>query len=232
MLREFSFKELILDAKKALEAEAYFSAMSLTFAIISACANVEYPDDWFKLNAEHDDYLIKNFPSHYKNGKYIYSNHDKERFQMWVDDWENSHNCEESIKEQMEEYKNAKDNERRSDNGIFPEINGELLYQLRCVFFHEASSEIEFNNPAKIADEGNKKIDPKKFTLTIVKNNSFDLYANNSSSLDSSGAATLDINVNAFICHYLRLAEKYFNKKQEEAKFHTITINDNNFKGD
>ena len=49
--------DLIKDAKIALEAGAYFSSLMLTFALVSECAKIEYPDDWFEKNAEKDEYL-------------------------------------------------------------------------------------------------------------------------------------------------------------------------------
>ena len=58
---EYTILDLIDDAKTALQSGAYLSAMSLTFAIISECANIEYPDEWFNANAESDKYLHEKF---------------------------------------------------------------------------------------------------------------------------------------------------------------------------
>lgn len=222
----FTIKDLILDARKALKSEAYFSALSLTFAIISECANVEYPDEWFNKNACTDKYLQENFPTHYKDGKYNCSNHDKERFQMWIDDWENDHNCNESLESQMKEYAKSKKEFRKTENGLLPIENGELLYQLRCVLFHEASNNIEFNNPQKISDCGNSKISSSNFVLTLDSYNQIKFYPQYTCSTDLSNGTSMNINVNGLIYYYLDLAEKYINDNKDKI-FSKITINDN-----
>lgn len=240
MILKYTIKELINDARTALKAEAYFSALSLTFSIISECAKIEYSDKWFSENADTDEYLRANFPSHYKNGKYNCPSHDKERFQMWIDDWENGHNCDIKIKEQMEEFAKKNEENRYTDNGLLPFVNGELLYQLRCVLFHEGSANIEFENIKKISDEGNLAISQNNFVLAIEKNNEFNLYTKSICSKDATGKASLEININSLVIHYLNLAERYFqdienknkdgnksdNKESKTKKFNEIIVND------
>ena len=113
---EYTILDLIDDAKTALQSGAYLSAMTLTFAIISECANIEYPDEWFNANAESDKYLQEKFPNYYNNGRYYNKNHDRERFQMWIDDWENDHNCDESLKSEMNNY--AKKTKKTEKHGM------------------------------------------------------------------------------------------------------------------
>lgn len=223
---EYTILDLIEDAKTALQAEAYLSAMALTFAIISECANIEYPDEWFDANAENDKYLKENFPNHYKNGKYFNKNHDKERFQMWIDDWENDHNCDESLKSEMNEYMRKNEENRETRFGLMPEENGELLYQLRCSILHEASIDIEFCNQKKISDEGNAAIVPNLFTLVFDANNELNVHARGAYSTSSDGKSSMSINVNGFVYHYLYLAELYHQRCQDK-KFSVIKITDN-----
>lgn len=219
----FTIKDLISDAKTALEAGSYFSALSLTFAIIAECANIAYPDEWFDKNADTDEYLQKKFPSHYnKNGKYNCQNHDRERFQMWVDDWENDHNCDESLKSQMKEYTERINEERKTENGSLPITDGELLYQLRCSLFHNASSDIEFSNSNKISDECNSKILQENFALILDDCN----LSNGVYSVDSSGEMSMRPSVNYIISHYLNLVELFVENNRDKS-FPTIKVNDN-----
>lgn len=218
--------DLIMDAKIALASNAHFSALSLTFAIISECANIEYPDEWFDIHANTDEYLQTHFPTHFKNGKYNCSNHDRERFQMWIDDWENDHNCNnETLKQQMQEYKEWNNFQRISSNGLMPRENGELLYQLRCTLFHEASDDIEFHNHKKILDEGNRRISSYEFTLTLDAKNPMNIHSRGSYTTSLTGFSSMNINVNGLIYHYLALAELYI-KRNKDKKFNTIRVYD------
>lgn len=221
----FTINNLISDAKLALQSGAYFSALSLTFAIISECANIEYPDRWFNDNAEGDEYLQHHFPSHYKNGKYCCKNHDRERFQMWIDDCENDHNCDEAIKPQMKNLNDKIEKSRETPNGIMPILNGELVYQLRCTILHEGSDNIEFQNPQKISDIGNSKVSLQMFALILDKDNPAHIYMDRYGTL-SSGQASIDINVKGFIYKYLYIAEMYYERNKDQ-NFNTITIIDN-----
>lgn len=233
MIQTFSIDDLISDAKLALNSGAYFSALALTLAIISACAKAKYPDEWFEKYADKDKYLQEHFPTYFKNGKYSQKQHDKERFQMWIDDWENGHNCDGMAEQQMEDYARCAEEDRKcmDDKGNLtdkkmPIENGELIYQLRCAILHSASSEIEFQDPKKISDEGNSKVLPQNFTLTLDKNNQFDFYPRGGSSVSSYNGSSIDINVNGFVCHYLKLAELY--AKNNKDKFSSaIRIQDN-----
>ena len=219
----FTIKDLISDARTALEAGSYFSALSLTFAIIAECANIAYPDEWFDKNADTDEYLQKKFPSHYnKNGKYNCQNHDRERFQMWIDDWENDHSCDKSLKSQMKEYAEKNEEERKTENGSLPIIDGELLYQLRCSLFHNASSDIEFSNSKKISDECNSKILQENFVLILDNCN----LSNGVYSVDSSGEMSMSPSVNYIISHYLNLVELFIENNRDKS-FPTIKVHDN-----
>ena len=223
---EYTILDLIDDAKTALQSGAYLSAMTLTFAIISQCANIEYPDEWFNANAESDKYLQEKFPNYYNNGRYYNKNHDRERFQMWIDDWENDHNCDESLKSEMNNYAKKNEENRETRYGLMPEENGELLYQLRCSILHEASIDIDFRNQKKISDNGNAAIVPDLFTLVFDVNNELNIYARGAYGISSEGKSSMSINVNGFVYHYLYLAELYYQTHQNK-KFSVIKITDN-----
>ena len=222
----YTVKNLIDDVKIALKAGAHFSALALSFTLVSECSKVEYPDEWFDKYAESDEYMCKQFPSYYKDGKYIKKkNHDKERFIMWIDDWDNAHNCDESIKVQMKAHELNLLKNRQTEFGLSPYINGELLYQLRCHIFHEASNAIDFQSQL-ISDEGNKKISSDSFTLSIDNNNAFDIHITQISTTSSEDKSTLEINVNGLVYHILDLVELYYERKNGIG-FNTIHIRDN-----
>lgn len=127
---------LLEDIERALQANAQFSALAMTLALVAECAEVQYPE-------------IKS---------------DGEKFATWYDDWFNSHNCDESIKEKMDEYAQKREERRHTEYGKLPQLNGELLYKLRCKLFHEASTDVEFY---KLKDDGNKDITNFSFAIGI-----------------------------------------------------------------
>ena len=171
----YDITDLIKEVKSSLKYNNHFSALILTFMLISECANIEYPDKWFEKNAKDDEYLKKHFPKHYtNNGKYICKNHDKERFQMWIDDWENFHNYKGEIGEKEKEYLEFQKTHRKTENGILPVMNGELLYQLRSSLIHTGYKDIDFTS--KIRDEGNKNLSNNEFILIIEKNSPYIMY--------------------------------------------------------
>lgn len=223
MYSYYTVKNLIEDARIALKSEAYFSALALTFALVAECSNIEYPDSWFKENADKDEYLQRKFPDYYEDGKYKGPRtHDKERFIMWIDDQENAHNCEDAIKEQMEEYEKSILKCRQLNGILTPHIDGEFLYQLRCNLLHEASSDIDFRK--KITDSGNKRIRPDMFTLVLDKYTSFGTYIVASSST-SSNFASFSISVTAIIDNLLRAVENYYDYKGNK-EFKEIRVSD------
>ena len=220
--------DLIKDAKIALEAGAYFSSLMLTFALVSECAKIEYPDDWFEKNAEADEYLKEHFHRNYKNGKYNNKNHDKERFVMWIDDWSNSHNCKDAkLAEDMKEYEKQMENMRKLSDKKMPCINGELLYQLRCNLFHEGSINIEFSDEKKITDNGNSRIQNKNIALKIDNSNKFDIHLHvffirKDNDREESG---MYININELIYSLLSMVKKYYND-HDNTLFNTIKVFD------
>ena len=151
---------LIDDAKLALENGAFFSALTLSFALVSECANIAYPDEWFSKYADNNEYMKKQFSYHFRNGKYANNgNHDKERFIMWIDRWK--------IPTEFGEGETILKKYRESRAFPSPELNGELIYQLRCNLIHEGSSDIAFSDDKKISHKGNSKIASDKFALAI-----------------------------------------------------------------
>lgn len=224
----YNINDLINDAKLALKSGAHFSALSLSFALVSECANVEYPDEWFDENADNDDYLKKHFSNKYNNGKYNKGNknHDKERFVMWIDDQNNSHNCSPQMKEAMKKYEQQRSEFRKCDNDLLlPELNGELLYQLRCELSHKASSYIEFNNEKKISDEGNKRITNDGFILVLDDDKPFSKLPYITSEANAV-SSKMKIGINKLILKLLRLVESYYNQNKEK-KFNVICVLDN-----
>lgn len=222
----FTIENLISDARLALQSKAYFSSLLLTFSIISACANAEYPDEWFTKNANSDKYLQTHFKKYFKTGTYQCPSHDKERFQMWVDDWENNHNCDNSLKSEMKDYILFCEENRQTPCGPLPRINGELLYQLRCALFHNGTSNIAFDNQNKISDQGNSAISPDMFILTLDSDNLEYSDLTVASSVNSLGKSSISINIGGLINHYLYLAELYC-KKNPNKVFQTIRVQDN-----
>lgn len=223
---KITIPQLIEDIRRAEKAGAYFSALSLSFALVSECANVKYPDEWFTENAQNDEYLIEHFPQYYKSGKYSNKNHDRERFTMWFDDWSNAHGSSEANKSQMEEFARQEEEFRKSPNGIMPRVNGELLYQIRCCLLHEGSDDIEFHNNKKILDEGNKNITAFDFVVTEYK----ELYpaGGESCCVGSSGNASISVDVQGLINTILHFVQLYYDRdmKNEHNAFNTISITD------
>lgn len=225
VLKDINILDLIDDAKAALKAESYFSALALTFALVSACANKEYPDNWFKENADNDWYLKEHFSNYYSSGFYKGPpSHDKERFIMWIDDWENHHVCDDTLKDDMIKYEQQMQTHRQSNYGLTPEINGELLYQLRCSLFHNASDEIDFNNHKKITDHGNQKLVRGTFGLSLDPYNPLHIHIDYCSGI-SSTSSSLNININALIYKLLHYVQLYYSRNI--SKFETITVYDN-----
>ena len=226
MLTTFTIENLIEDVKIAFKSGALFSALALTFALVSECANIEYTDEWFDENADTDEYMRKQFPYLYKNGKYTHpSGHDKERFIMWYDDWYNAHNCDKSEIEQRKELEKVVSWHTRPESIPSPFLNGELLYQLRCTILHEASSNIEFQSRNKITDEGNKRIVSDKFTLTLDKYNPIGNYGLTSGVAGEDGPSSMNICIGGLIDHLLFYVEMYYRKKGSK-HFKSIRIKD------
>ncbi len=222
----FSVKDLIKDAKKALESGAYFSALTLTFALVSECANVKYPDEWFEKNANADSYMRNQFPEYYKSGKYdSHKNHDRERFIMWYDDWYNAHNCCEAERKQREELERVLKEHAQLGSVPAPHLNGELLYQLRCTIFHEASSGIKFNAPKKISDEGNGRLTSDGFILSLEKYNENENYGLMGGSAGENSPSVMNISLNGLICHLLYYVGIFYNRTDDN-RFNTILIHD------
>lgn len=218
-IKFYDITDLIQEVKSSLKYNNHFSALILTFMLISECVNIEYPNKWFEKNAEDDEYLKKHFPKHYtNNGKYICKNHDKERFQMWVDDWENFHNYKKEIGEEEKKYLEHQKSHRKTEHGILPIVNGELLYQLRSSLVHTGSKDIDFN--FKITDNGNKHLSNNKFILIIEEDSPYTIYVR-SASIDSYNDCSLYINITELIKHYIYLIEKYIEKNKDK-KFNII----------
>ena len=223
--RFLQIPELIEDAKRALRANALFSALSLSLSLAAECSKFKYPDEWFEEKADNDPYLMKQFPNYFdENGIYLHKkskNHDKERFMMWFDDWNNSHNCSNDIKQEMIDFEEKNEEHRRNKDGsISPDINGEILYQIRCKLFHEGTNAIDFQN--KIMDIGNHNIGDFNYVLTDASKPFLGIYGHSSSSSIQPGSSSMNIYLPELVnglCYYVELyysknAPKSFNKIQ------------------
>lgn len=102
-----------------------------------------------------------------------------------------------------------KDVDRKTSFGkMLPYMSGEILYQLRCSFVHELSSEI---NPEQIKDEDNKKA---KFNLILDEYNEFQ--ASSINSVDNKNNKQIDIYIIA-LCHQICIrAQQYYDENQEK----------------
>ena len=72
-----SIPALVEDAKRALKANAQFSALCITFALVDECASVEW----------------------YKNHSQKAQNNNEKSFVQWYDMWFSSVGCDEFIKQ-------------------------------------------------------------------------------------------------------------------------------------
>ena len=169
---------LIADIKTVLKNESYFPALALTFALISRCANAEYPNN----------------------------NNDRHKFKTWFDKY---------ITDTLT---------YGDENCQYGEINGELIYQLRCSLFHEASINIDFKNDNKITHEVNKNLTNQTFTLVLNNYTPAGMWSIGI----VSNYPSIEINVCDFINYCLRFIEVYYNNNKE--KFKNFTVYDNRHK--
>ena len=190
------------DAERALSIHSYFSALSLSFALVSECANKCYPDDWFVKYADSCIYLKEHFPNYFKKGKYKNKNHDKERFIMWID----------GLQKTDREYE---DEEKKG----FPVINGELLYQFRCCLLHEGSANIDFKG--KISDSNNQNI--RRFI--IYDNSTLKNVYGTGIFINSNGNRIIEVNISGLVNFLLHLVEVYY-KKNKGKNFNEIIFED------
>lgn len=56
----YDITDLIKEVKSSLKYNNHFSALILTSMLISECANIEYPDEWFEKNAKKMMNILKN----------------------------------------------------------------------------------------------------------------------------------------------------------------------------
>lgn len=147
--------ELIGDVRRALEADAFFSALALTFALIDKCAGIDFPNE--KIN--------------------------KTRYQSFIKKY----------------FDEVDYNDRLLENGcVYPELSPEVIYQLRCYFLHEVSTNIDSN---RIYDISNR-ITNFKFT---VSHDSVPMCL----SVRSNGLQSVDISVVDFVEFVLLIIEKF-----------------------
>ncbi len=221
-----SIDNLVKDAKMALKSGALFSALALTFSLVAECAYIKYPDKWFEENADTDVYMKKLFPYNFSGkGKYVGKNHDKERFIMWYEDWYNAHNCKESERKAKEELEQILQEHIELGSVPTPHMNGELLYQLRCTLFHEASSQIDFSIKKKISDKGNSRIASNGFILTLEKNKPNENYGLACGVAGEDAPSIMNISVNGLVCHLLNFVERDY-KNVGIGKYNKVLVDD------
>ncbi len=226
---EISIPQLIDDAKRALKSNAIFSALALTLSLVAECSEIEYPDRWFSANnsenPNNNEYMKDKFFYNYNlHGQYIAANrgHDRERFTMWIDDFYNNNNCDDSIKEAMEEYMEVSKDARQTEFGELPTLeSGELWYQIRCKLFHTGSNDINFS---RLNDEGNKKV--KEFIYIINSLNEFDTGGASVYSIDNQQNSEMHIDIVTEISMLLNFVTIYYNKNKDTKTFNNIKIKD------
>lgn len=210
-----SVSTLIADAERALKGGAYFSALSLTFSLVSFAANVRYPDTWFTDHADHDEYMLRAFPKYFTaDGSYKRKKskgHDKERFVMWYDDWSNDHNCDPALKDDIQVYHRKLEEKRKVGTAEMPELDGELLYQIRCCLFHESSNNVQF---FRLSDAGNQHVSDFMFLISpysLVKTGPMIMKSVSSDTSDYKNYdGSLIIDVQLLVRHLLHLVKQFF----------------------
>ena len=193
--------DLIEDIKRAMKADAWFSALSLTFALVSKCGKVQY------------------------------NNSDSYNFIHWVDDyitkdnsvcWEKRPNkngkMTKKVSHQVRNYNNSKQELDISE----PYMNGELLYQLRCALLHGASDNVKFNELSHC--KPNTNIKSYNFHYQISTQYIEMGWSNIQSSVDCYDNYSMTVPIDGLIWPIILSVEEYYNNNQD--KFNKITIID------
>lgn len=198
--------ELIEDVKLAMKADAWFSALSLTFALIDKCSTIEYPE-------------VAN------------TNMGTNRFSKWVDTYINTRD---DIGWKFRPNKNGKMVKKTSHIKIGngkeydrnePYMDGELLYQLRCALLHGCSNNID-----------SVKINHNAANKKLISNNKYNFKYQISTQYIEMGWSNIQSSVDCFDNYYMTipidgliwpilLAVKDFYELNKE-KFNSITIID------
>lgn len=194
-----SVPHLILDAKRALLANAQFSALCITLALTDECAKVE----WLK--------------THDINEKY----NNETAYAHWYDMWMTSDGYSGEEKKQMEKYEKSVKNNRKTKNSTVPMLDGQLLYKIRCSILHALSSEIDFEN-CGLADSANRKITNFSFTLSIPNEMTM---GGECCSCDKYNGNYLAIDLCGLINFLLYLIDRYYQKNKDQ-KFNFIAVSD------
>lgn len=154
---------IIEDAKRALLANAQFSALCLTFALVDECATFE----WNKSHSKHNN---------------------EKAYVHWFNMWDSSEEIDdENLKKEMEKFEHKIKNIRTDS----PYLDGQLLYKIRCSILHAVSTNIDFTN-CGLGNNANKNIKeftlvlskPNQFLMGYGTSSSSDKDKNNSINID------------------------------------------------
>ena len=190
-----SILAMVEDAKRAMMANAQFSALCLTFALVDECATFE----WNKSHPE----------------KQVGDHNDEKAYAAWFDMWESLKGIdEEEPKKKMEEFGREIKNFRKGS----PYLDGQLLYKLRCSILHAVSTNIDFMN-CGLGNDANRNI--KNFTLVLSKPNPY-LIGGNSSITDKNKNNSMEIDVQGLVGNLLHLVELYYKSNKDKIEFNTI----------
>lgn len=154
---------IIEDAKRALLANAQFSALCLTFALVDECATFEW-------NKSH-------------------SNHNNEKaYAHWFNMWDSSEGIDdENLKKEMETF----ECKMKNNHSGSPYLDGQLLYKIRCSILHAVFTNIDFMN-CGLGNNANKNIKkfalvlskPNQFLMGCGISSNSDKDNNNSINID------------------------------------------------
>lgn len=206
-----SIPAFIEDVKRAIAANAQFSALCLTLALVDECATFE----WRKTHPSEDYKSQKNEQAY------------TEWYNMWYKPLKKD---DDKMKDQMKKVENKRKEYRKStidtiSNGkiqkktlITPQLDGKLLYKIRCSILHAVSTNIDFKN-CGLEDSANRNI--KDFTIVINEPN---IYSTGgvSYSCDENKNASIEMTIQWLVNTLLNSIKNYYENNKDNIKFNTI----------
>ncbi|WP_455533018.1 hypothetical protein [Roseburia inulinivorans] len=177
--------KLIDDGRRALDANASFAGLCVAFALVDECAGVEWRHAHGCERSEGDN---------------------EKSWIEWYDMWFTAKGCKPEDKALMIKF----EKERRKHclvNGKarIPQLDGHMLYKIRCAFLHAMSGNVDFS---KSGDAANRGIED--FSVMISKP-SF-LMDGTCAETDGHGHNKISIDVGERARELLHLVEQYYNE--------------------
>lgn len=190
---------IIEDVKRAMMANAQFSALCLTFALVDECATFE----WNKSHSE----------------KHVGGHNDEKAYAAWFDMWDSSKGIDnEEQKKKMEEFEQKIKDLHKG----LPYLDGKLLYKLRCSILHAVSTNIDFMN-CGLGNDANRNI--KDFTLILSEPNTY-LGGGISRISNKDKNNSMNINIQGLVGNLLYLVELYYKRNKDAIEFNEIEVID------